>query len=158
MSCIYGPHQHGNEDQGWVAHFLIHAGCGKPLTIYGNGLQVRDVLYVDDLLDAFQLAMHNAETFAGRAFNIGGGPHNTLSLLELIEHLRQHGARVPPVQHSDSRIGDQRYYVSDTGAFTRATGWWPRVAVNDGLARLGEWLDERVPRLAPESLQAVAGG
>jgi CDP-paratose 2-epimerase len=142
MSCIYGPHQQGNEDQGWVAHLMMRARAGATLNIFGDGLQVRDVLYVDDLVDALRLAMRNSETLAGRAFNIGGGPANTLSLLELIAILRERMRSPVRVQHSQARTGDQRYYVSDTSAFARATGWQPRTAVVDGIERLDGWLEE----------------
>ncbi len=87
MSCIYGPHQHGTEDQGWVAHFLIRAMQGRPITIYGDGKQVRDLLFVDDLVDALMLAEQHLDEAAGQAFNIGGGPDNTVSLLELIAQI-----------------------------------------------------------------------
>src|SRR5699024_6115402 len=89
MSCIYGPHQFGTEDQGWVAHFLIRARDGEAITIYGDGKQVRDILFVDDLVEAFLLAERNITDLAGRAFNIGGGPDNAISLLELIERIRE---------------------------------------------------------------------
>src|SRR5437764_7206584 len=85
MSCIYGLHQMGNEDQGWVAHFLIRAIEGKPIVVYGDGMQVRDVLFADDLVDAFLLAQVNIHTLSGQAFNIGGGLGNTISLLELLD-------------------------------------------------------------------------
>ena len=83
MSCIYGPHQFGTEDQGWVAHFLIRAMDGEPITIYGDGLQVRDILYVDDLVRAFLLAQEHMDHVTGQAFNMGGGPTRTTSLVEL---------------------------------------------------------------------------
>ncbi len=140
MSCIYGPRQFGTEDQGWVAHFLIRALDGQPITLYGDGLQVRDVLFVDDLVDAFLLARRHVDRLAGRAFNIGGGPANTTSLLELVERI---GALTgaPPAVHFDGwRTGDQRWYVSDVRAFGAATGWQPRTSLPDGLARLHEWL------------------
>jgi CDP-paratose 2-epimerase len=155
MSCIYGPHQQGNEDQGWVAHFMMRARERGTLNIYGDGLQVRDVLYVDDLIDAFQLAMRYAERLAGRAFNMGGGPGNTLSLRELI-------ARLGPVrvQYGRARRGDQRYYVSDTSAFTAATGWRPRTSVTEGLDRLSTWLDgvSTAPRTGTRASAASATG
>ncbi len=88
MSCIYGPHQFGTEDQGWVAHFLIRALEGKPITLYGDGMQVRDVLFVEDLVQAFLLAQAHMERLSGEAFNIGGGPDNTLSLLNLLDLIR----------------------------------------------------------------------
>jgi CDP-paratose 2-epimerase len=143
MSCIYGPRQFGTEDQGWVAHFLIRAIEGEPITVYGDGRQVRDVLFVDDLVDAFMRAWARIDQLRGRAFNIGGGPAHTLSLRELlatIEALR--GAR-PEIVHDDWRPGDQRYYVSDTSAFTAATGWRPRIGPRAGVEALHGWLVEQ---------------
>ena len=140
MSCIYGPHQFGNEDQGWVAHFLIRALDGQPISLYGDGMQVRDVLFVDDLVDAFVLAERQADALAGRAFNIGGGPANATSLLELVALIGElHGER-PALRLDAWRTGDQRYYVSDTRAFQAATGWAPKHGVRDGVELLYEWL------------------
>jgi len=140
MSCIYGPHQFGNEDQGWVAHFLIRAMEGRPIVIYGDGMQVRDVLFVEDLIDAFLLAQERIDEISGRAFNIGGGARNTVSLLELLDMIGDlHGAR-PTVRFADWRTGDQRYYVSDVRHFQLATGWAPRTGVREGLEQLYEWL------------------
>jgi CDP-paratose 2-epimerase len=140
MSCIYGPHQFGNEDQGWVAHFLIRNLEGLPLTLYGNGKQVRDVLFVEDLVDAFLLAQEHMDRVAGQAFNIGGGPANTASLLELMDLIAElHGDR-SAVRFGGWRPGDQRYYVSDSRKFQAATGWTPRVGVREGVERLYEWL------------------
>lgn len=142
MSCIYGPRQFGTEDQGWVAHFLIRAIEGRPIVLYGDGMQVRDVLFVDDLVDAFLLAQNNMDMQSGRAFNIGGGPQNTTSLLELLDMIELlHGER-PRVAREDWRTGDQRYYVSDTQSFRDATGWCPHVGVDTGVARLYQWLME----------------
>jgi CDP-paratose 2-epimerase len=140
MSCIYGPHQFGNEDQGWVAHFLIRAHEGNPLTLFGDGCQVRDVLFVGDLVEAFLLAQRNMSRLAGQAFNIGGGPRNTLSLLELLALLGEHHELHVPVEFAPWRTGDQRYYVSNTERFTKATGWRPRVAPSDGIDQLNGWL------------------
>ena len=140
MSCIYGPRQFGTEDQGWVAHFLIRALGGRPITLYGDGMQVRDVLFVDDLVDAFLLAQQRIGDLSGQAFNIGGGPSNATSLLELIDLIGDlHGER-PNVRFGDWRTGDQRYYVSDTGRFQDATGWAPKVGVRDGVEQLYQWL------------------
>lgn len=139
MSCIYGPHQCGNEDQGWVAHFLMQARDGAPITLYGDGRQVRDVLYVDDLLDAMLLATSRVESLAGQAFNMGGGPQSTVSLLELLELIGRLG-EPPEVRFGDWRVGDQRYYVSDTRRFRDATGWAPQVAPEDGVTLLHDWL------------------
>jgi CDP-paratose 2-epimerase len=140
MSCIYGPHQFGNEDQGWVAHFLIRARQNKPITIYGDGMQVRDVLFVEDLVDAFLLAQKHMNELSGRAFNIGGGPANTISLIQLLSLIHEMNGRKPPVRWGAWRPGDQRYYVSDTRSFQRATGWSPKVDVNEGVRRLQQWL------------------
>jgi CDP-paratose 2-epimerase len=139
MSCIYGPHQCGNEDQGWVAHFLMRARDGAPITLYGDGRQVRDVLYVEDLLEAMLLATGDVERLAGQAFNMGGGPQSTVSLLELLDMIEGLGDR-PEVHFGDWRVGDQRYYVSDTRRFTEATGWAPKVTPEQGVALLHEWL------------------
>jgi len=153
MSCIYGPHQHGNEDQGWVAHFLLQTMKDRPITIYGDGRQVRDVLFVEDLVDAMEVTLRDAKRLKGRAFNIGGGPDNTLSLLELVDQIPQlQGGRKPAVAMSPWRPGDQRWYVSDTRAFQEATGWRPKVSVKEGLSRLQTWLNEangRPATLAP---------
>jgi CDP-paratose 2-epimerase len=139
MSCIYGPRQFGTEDQGWVAHFLIRAREHGLLTLYGDGKQVRDILFVEDLVRALCLARENLPKLAGQAFNIGGGAANTISLLELLNIIEEMGER-PRVEFADWRPGDQRYYVSDTRRFTRATGWRPKVGVEEGIRRLGDWL------------------
>jgi CDP-paratose 2-epimerase len=140
MSCIYGPHQFGTEDQGWVAHFLVRALRGEPITIYGDGMQVRDILFVEDLVDAMLLAERNIARLAGQAFNIGGGPGNTISLLDLLDAIeRLHGQR-PRTDFERWRTGDQRYYVSDTTKFREATGWRPGVGSGEGIARLYAWL------------------
>lgn len=142
MSCIYGPHQFGNEDQGWVAHFILRALEGRPLTLYGDGMQVRDILYAEDLVRAFLLAWQKIDTIQGQAFNIGGGAANTISLLELIDEIaRLHGGR-PKVFFESWRTGDQRYYVSDTRRFEAATGWRPHVNVREGVSSLYNWLAE----------------
>lgn len=151
MSCIYGPRQLGTEDQGWVAHFLIQARQGRPLTIYGDGKQVRDVLFVDDLVDAFLLARERPREVAGRAFNMGGGPGNTTSLLELLDLVEELSGARPRVRFEDWRIADQRWYVSDPRAFAALAGWEPRTSVRDGVGRLHAWLSEQpfAARIAP---------
>jgi CDP-paratose 2-epimerase len=140
MSCIYGPHQHGTEDQGWVAHFMIRAMQGRPITIYGDGKQVRDVLFVDDLVEALLLAEARLPGIAGRAFNIGGGPRNTVSLVELIGQIAALQGEDPALEFGEWRVGDQRWYVSDHGKFSDATGWRPRIGVAEGIRRLHHWL------------------
>ncbi len=140
MSCIYGPHQYGTEDQGWVAHFLIRAQQELPITIYGDGRQVRDLLYVDDLIDALLLAEDHLPEIAGEAFNIGGGPHNTISLCELVEQISALNGETPEITYGPWRVGDQRWYVSDPGKFERATGWRPKINVEEGIRQLHRWI------------------
>jgi CDP-paratose 2-epimerase len=142
MSCIYGPRQFGNEDQGWLAHFLIQAKQRAPITIYGDGCQVRDALYVDDLIDAMLLAHANIAHLSGEAFNMGGGVTNTLSLLELLDAIEHMTGREAAIEFAAPRTGDQRYYVSDFSRFASLTGWRPRVGVADGLERLHDWVEE----------------
>jgi CDP-paratose 2-epimerase len=158
MSCIYGPHQFGTEDQGWVAHFVIRALERRAITIYGDGKQVRDVLYVDDLVAAFQLAASHADRLAGQAFNIGGGPEQATSLLELIEVISELEGRRPKLAFAPWRLGDQRHYVSDTRRFARAVGWKPTVGMADGVQRLHAWLRaDRSQRHVPEPAVAQGG-
>lgn len=155
MSCIYGPHQFGTEDQGWVAHFLIRAMEGQPIMLYGDGRQVRDILYVEDLVDAFLLAQQSMGTESANAFNIGGGPGNTVSLLELLEMIGELLGHKPEVEFDIWRSGDQRYYVSDTAKFQRTTGWRPRTSVQEGLERFTRWLSEM--RVSPAARLAHSG-
>ena len=153
MSCIYGPHQCGTEDQGWVAHFLIQALNGLPITLYGDGMQVRDVLYVDDLIEAFLMAHSNAHRLSGNAFNIGGGPPNATSLLELLDLIGDINGQAPGVSFQDWRVGDQRYYVSDTRAFSAETGWRARVGVKHGVRLLYDWLAQNGVPISAAALQ-----
>jgi CDP-paratose 2-epimerase len=158
MSCIYGPRQFGTEDQGWVAHFLLRALQGGPLTLYGDGHQVRDVLFVDDLVNALLLAQANMERLSGNAFNMGGGPARTVSLLELVDRIALLLGRRPRIRAERWRPGDQRYYVSDTRRFEQATGWRARVGVDEGLTRLLQWLrDAGVPLREALPLRESAG-
>ncbi len=154
MSCIYGPHQFGTEDQGWVAHFMIRAMENRPITVYGDGYQVRDVLFVDDLVDAFLLARENMDGIAGRAFNIGGGPGNQTSVVEMIRLISDVCGYDPQVLFSKWRTGDQKYYVSDTAKFSESTGWSPKVDIPEGMRKLYEWLlrerENEVPKYAAE--------
>ena len=143
MSCIYGPRQFGNEDQGWVAHFLMQAMRGEAISIYGDGAQVRDILFAGDLVDAFLQAESNIERLAGRAFNIGGGAANSISLLDLLRKIDDLSPYPTQVRFDEWRPGDQRYYVSDCSSFREATGWSPEVGVNEGIRRLHEWVARR---------------
>jgi CDP-paratose 2-epimerase len=149
MSCIYGPHQYGNEDQGWVAHFLIRSLQRQPITLYGDGMQVRDILFVDDLVDAFLLAQADMGKISGNAFNIGGGPTNTISLINLLDQIERLNGHRPDTRAGAWRPGDQRYYVSDTRRMRAATGWQPKVAAEAGVTRLFEWLRENVVKPRP---------
>ena len=140
MSCIYGPRQFGNEDQGWVAHFLISGAKGRPLTVYGNGKQVRDILYVGDLVRAFHVAAERIDSVRGRVYNIGGGDRNTLSLLELLEMMKsQFGYRVEP-SYAKWRPGDQPIYVSGIRRAKEELGWEPMVGRDEGIRRLHDWI------------------
>jgi CDP-paratose 2-epimerase len=141
MSCIYGERQFGNEDQGWVAHFLIAAVLGRPITIYGDGKQVRDILHVADLVRAFELAWQRLDVTAGRVYNIGGGPANTLAVWAefgpLLAELLGHPV---PVQYGPWRPGDQKVYVSDVRRAAAEFGWRPTISARDGIARLLAWV------------------
>jgi CDP-paratose 2-epimerase len=141
MSCIYGPRQFGNEDQGWLAHFIIAAVLGRPISIYGDGKQVRDVLFVDDLVRAFHLATENIATARGQVYNIGGGSKNALAVWRdfapILEGLT---GNTPEVTFGDWRPGDQRCYVSDIRKAARDLGWSPQVDKRQGIGRLWEWV------------------
>lgn len=141
QSCIYGPRQFGVEDQGWVAWFIIAAVTGKPITIYGDGKQVRDLLYVEDLLNAYDAALDHLDTAAGQVYNIGGGADKTMSVwLEFGPILEKLFGRPVEVAHSDWRPGDQRIYVSDIRKAQSELGWTPTVGVEEGIRRLHDWV------------------
>lgn len=140
MSCIYGPRQFGTEDQGWIAHFLIRALRGEPITIYGDGRQVRDVLFVTDLVDAFLRAREQCHRISGEAFNIGGGRENAVDLLEVLSLAEELVDQPLSIEFAGTRVGDQRYYVSDTSKFEQRCGWRPQVSAFDGVRRLARWL------------------
>lgn len=140
QSCIYGYRQFGIEDQGWVAWFTIAALLNKPITIYGDGKQVRDVLFVDDLCDAYDACIQHPERAVGQAFNIGGGPLNQLSLLELLADLeRRIGRRLQP-QFAAVRPGDQPVFVADVQKAERELGWTPKTRAADGVGKLFDWV------------------
>ncbi|GFO57741.1 NAD-dependent dehydratase [Geomonas silvestris] len=149
MSCIYGPHQFGSEDQGWVAHFALRTLSGQPITIYGDGCQIRDVLFVEDLVDALLRARDLLPGISGQAFNIGGGPQHTLTLLELLELLQALKGDLPAIDYGDWRLGDQKYYVSDIRKFSEVSGWRPRHTVIEGVSRLYDWLSQLAPPRKP---------
>jgi CDP-paratose 2-epimerase len=141
MSCIYGTRQFGTEDQGWVAHFARAMLAGEGITLYGDGCQVRDVLWVGDLVDALREAVRRIGTVSGEVFNIGGGPANAVSVNEVIARLEEVTGTSVPVARADWRPGDQRVYVSDPSKAERLLGWAPRTPWRAGLGRLVEWLE-----------------
>jgi CDP-paratose 2-epimerase len=156
MSCIYGMRQMGTEDQGWVAHFLIRALEGKPITLYGDGYQVRDILDVSNAVEAYLKAWERIDAISGRAFNLGGGPSNAVSLRELLAHISQLIGREVEVEYSDWRAGDQRYFVADTSAIRDTLGLSPAIPWKEGVALLAEWLKEtRDP--TPDFIAATTG-
>lgn len=144
QSCIYGYRQFGVEDQGWVAWFCIAAALGKPITIYGDGKQVRDVLFIDDLVKAFELAYENRTHIAGKVYNIGGGPQNTLSLYELIRHLEELKGDKIPFTYEAWRPGDQKVFVSDISLAEKELGWKPVVTTEEGVKKLYKWVYENI--------------
>ncbi len=143
QSAIYGPRQFGIEDQGWLAWFMIAAVTGKPITIYGDGKQVRDVLYVDDLIDAYELAIEKIDRTAGQIFNVGGGANNALSIWTetglLLEKIM---GRAIPVKWGDWRPGDQRICVMDIRKAQSMLGWSPKVGTTEGVQKLYQWIVE----------------
>lgn len=140
MSCIYGERQMGTEDQGWVAHFLIRALEGKPITLYGDGHQVRDILDVGDAVDAYMAAWKNIDRISGRAFNLGGGSANAISLRQLIHHIGETIGREPDLRFEDWRAGDQRYFVADTRLAQSTLGLKAPRPWREGVANLAAWL------------------
>lgn len=142
QSCIYGKRQFGVEDQGWVAWFTIASTFGKSITIYGDGMQVRDILYINDLLDVYRLCIHKRELAVGKIFNIGGGPRFTLSLLELIQMLEDSQGRKINFDFSNWRQGDQRVYVSNISHVREVLGWEPKITPKEGIVNLHNWIIE----------------
>ncbi len=142
QSCIYGTRQFGVEDQGWVAWFTIAAVMGKQITIYGDGKQIRDVLHVGDIARAYEAAFENREKARGQAFNIGGGPSNTLSLLELLALLQSELKLNIPLQWGDWRPGDQPVFVCDINKAKELLGWQPKTNVCEGVTELIAWVGE----------------
>jgi CDP-paratose 2-epimerase len=140
MSCIYGPRQFGTEDQGWIAHFLISAIRGDPITIYGDGYQVRDALFIDDAVSAWLGVLDNIHHVSGRVFNLGGGPANAISLRQMIELIAVLRGESPRIKFREWRPGDQPWYVSDIRTISEATGWTSKTPPRIGVARLEEWL------------------
>lgn len=155
MSCIYGPYQLGSEDQGWVAHFLRQALKGEPITIYGDGKQVRDLLFVEDLVDVMRVVQENMPVAAGEAFNIGGGAENGSSLVELIGEIEALTRTSIIVDHGPERLADQRWFVADTSKIRNLLGWSPRTSIREGLQALQNWYLERPSLLAQSEVQVA---
>lgn len=140
QSCVYGPHQFGIEDQGWVAWFLIAGMLGKPVQIYGNGKQVRDLLFIDDLVDCYEAALDRLDRAAGQIYNVGGGPGNALSLLEFFSFLKDELGLAVSTSFADWRPGDQPIFISDNAKALRDLGWAPKVGIHDGFRALHAWM------------------
>lgn len=142
MSCQYGTRQFGNEDQGWVAHFTISSIFNSPLTIFGDGKQVRDVLYIDDLVDVLLSVKEKIDRTKGEVYNIGGGPENTISLLELLDYLEELSGRGIEYSFDDWRPGDQKVFYCDISKAGKELGWKPKISPKEGVKRLYNWVIE----------------
>ncbi|TXR47842.1 NAD-dependent epimerase/dehydratase family protein [Phyllobacterium endophyticum] len=142
MSCVYGPRQFGTEDQGWVAHFMIRALKGEPVSVYGDGKQVRDILHVSDAVAAYRRVLEEIDKVKGRAFNLGGGPLNSVSVQIVLREIERLTGRRLDVTYDDWRAGDQLFFVADTRSLHRAVGWDVQVRWRNGLRDLQDWLLE----------------
>jgi CDP-paratose 2-epimerase len=141
QSCVYGTNQFGIEDQGWIAWFTIASFFGKQFTIYGNGKQVRDILYIDDLVDLYNVLINNINICSGEIYNVGGGYDNSFSLLNLIDILEEK-TRIPlKYNFSEWRHGDQKIYISDIHKLKKNLNWYPKIGKEEGINRLFEWVN-----------------
>ena len=140
QSCIYGPHQFGVEDQGWVAWFTIAALLDQPMTIYGSGKQVRDLLHVADLIELYDLSIKNIKRTSGNAYNVGGGPSNTISLLELLTHLEEKMSKKIQPKRAAIRAGDQPIFIADIRRLKEELGWEPTHSVHKGFEDMYAWI------------------
>ena len=156
MSCICGTHQYGNVDQGWITHVIKTMLDGDELTVYGDGRQVRDVLFIDDLVRALRLAEQNSQRLSGAVFNIGGGPKQTTSVIELIEAVQRFTGLSSSLKFDAVRTGDQLWYVSDIRRFSTATGWQPEATISRSIQQIAGWLKAENPRRFIPSKEAVA--
>jgi len=143
LSCIYGPRQFGMEDQGWVAWFLISAALGREINIYGDGKQVRDLLYIDDLIDAVDKIVIGRETLAGQIFNLGGGRSNSISVWQELQPMLESvsGKKLIP-NRGDWRPGDQKIYISDIRKAEKYLHWTPKIKVSQGIVSLYQWIED----------------
>jgi CDP-paratose 2-epimerase len=163
QSCIYGTRQFGIEDQGWIAWFCIAALTGRPITIYGNGKQIRDALWVEDLIHLYLLAADRIDAVHGQVFNTGGGPDNTLSILELVDWLERVLDRPLNVSFADSRPADQRVFIADVTKVKNLLGWEPTVSVDEGLNKMLGWVEAHrelfaLPTTSMATRQVVSAG
>jgi CDP-paratose 2-epimerase len=154
QSCIYGYRQFGAEDQGWVAWFMIAAQLGRPITVYGDGKQVRDVLFVEDLIDGYDAAFAAGPRAVGKAFNVGGGVNNLLSLLELLAYVEKRQGRKIPYRFSDWRPGDQKVFLCDISRAKSELGWQPKITVERGLGLLYDWVAANQSMFQPATVVA----
>lgn len=148
QSCIYGYRQFGIVDQGWVAYLTARAMLGLPITIYGDGKQVRDILFMSDLCEAMSAAIEKIDVSAGRIYNVGGGPQNTVSLLEFLERLENEIGQKIGYSFSEWRPGDQKVYISDIGKARRDLGWSPQVVTEDGIKKMIAWTGDNLELLS----------
>ena len=156
QSCIYGPRQFGVEDQGWVAHFVIATVQNKPISIFGDGKQVRDLLHVDDLVRAYKLGIERIDELKGQALNIGGGPENTLSIWSEFGPLLENLASRPVAVHFDDwRPGDQRIFIADIQKAQDELDWAPVISPQEGIKDLYHWVSKN-PNLFENQKQSVS--
>ena len=153
MSCIYGPYQLGSEDQGWVAHFVRQAMKGEPVTIFGDGKQVRDLLFVEDLVRLMRRAQQNMDLAAGEAFNVGGGPENCTSLLELLDQIRSLIGAPIEIEWGPERLADQKWYVVNPSKAKTALQWNSEVSIREGVRALRDWYLKRPALVAQSEVQ-----
>ncbi|HVU08798.1 MAG TPA: SDR family NAD(P)-dependent oxidoreductase [Verrucomicrobiae bacterium] len=144
QSCIYGYRQFGVEDQGWVAWFIIAHALRRPVTIFGDGKQTRDILFVDDLINAYCLAWRKREKTSGQVYNIGGGPRNQFSLRQLVQALKEESGRPVKLSYDRPRPGDQKVFVADIRKAFKDFGWRPTHSVHDGVRKLNRWVNENI--------------
>lgn len=144
MSCIYGPHQFGNEDQGWVMHFAATCLKGREVTIYGDGKQVRDILYVDDLVRAFLLAREKSRETPGLILNIGGGPRNALPINDVLRMAEERGTPASSISYGPWRWGDQKVYISSIAKVGAVLDWKPTISCQEGVERIFNWAEKNL--------------
>lgn len=146
QSCIFGPRQFGVEDQGWLAWFILAFTFGKTVKIYGDGMQVRDVLYIDDLVRAYEMAIEKIDTSKGKIYNVGGGVTNSISIWKELQPVLEglFGRELKP-EFGPWRPGDQKVYISDIKKIEKELGWKPNIKVADGIEKLFTWIQSNKP-------------